>query len=165
MVLQQEQQDVGIWGFGYFWRCCRTKIGTKKALVFPQPVDAMRIVGILARVWDQQSSWADRGPVLHCGMCSSMISQYDERSQWEWRGCCLWVHVSSLFIIKWLRAMDTWCDNTTADRMTSFSVGNSKSVNLVLTLYVLDRTPYRMLGLGTYLVAVSQVLYLTIYNL
>jgi len=48
--------------------------------------------------------------------------------------------------------------------MTSFSVGNSKSVNLVLTLYVLDRTPYRMLGLGTYLVAVSQVLYLTIYN-
>jgi len=48
--------------------------------------------------------------------------------------------------------------------MTSFSVGNSKSVNLVLTLYVLDRTSYRMLGLGTYLVAVSQVLYLTIYN-
>jgi hypothetical protein len=47
--------------------------------------------------------------------------------------------------------------------MTLFSVENSKSVNLVLTPAVLDRTPYRMLGLGTYLVAVSQVLYLTTY--
>jgi hypothetical protein len=48
--------------------------------------------------------------------------------------------------------------------MTLFSVENSKSVNLVLTPAVLDRTPYRMLGLGTYSVAVSQVLYLTTYD-
>jgi hypothetical protein len=48
--------------------------------------------------------------------------------------------------------------------MTLFSVENSKSVNLVLTPAVLDRTPYKMLGLGTYLVAVSQVLYLTTYD-
>jgi len=64
---------LGIWGFGYFRRCCKTRIGTKKAVVFPQPVDMMRIVRIPARVWDQQSSWAGR--VLHSGMCSLIISR------------------------------------------------------------------------------------------
>jgi hypothetical protein len=33
-----------------------------------------------------------------------------------------------------------------------------------MEIAVLDCTPYRMLGLGTYLVAVSQVLYLTMYK-
>ena len=51
--------------------------------------------------------------------------------------------------------------------MTLFSVENSKSVNLVLTLYGNYRIgsySYRMLGLGMYLVAVSQVFYFTTYN-
>jgi len=33
-----------------------------------------------------------------------------------------------------------------------------------MEIAVLDRTPYRMLGLGTYLAAASQVLYLTTSN-
>lgn len=54
--------------------------------------------------------------------------------------------------------------------MTLFSVEKSRSVNSVLTpshrmeIAVLDRTPYRMLGLGTYLVTISQVLHLVIYR-
>ena len=34
-----------------------------------------------------------------------------------------------------------------------------------MEIAILDHTPYRMLGLGMYLVAVSQVLYITTYNL
>ena len=63
----------------YFRTCWRIRIGTRNAVIFPQPepVDATRI-------WDscksEESSWAGCGLILHCGMHTSMISQMNIQS-------------------------------------------------------------------------------------
>ena len=95
-------------------RCRRTRIGTKNAVTFTQPVEAMRIVGRPARLCVQQQSWAGRGPVVHCGIHSSRISRMIVRpsSDVHKNLSVGWVQTTASieFNKRWARSY-TWCGN------------------------------------------------------
>ena len=60
---------------GRVWlRYWRTITAPKNAAVFPQPVEAINIVGIRSRLCAQHSTWESRGPLDHWGSCCWMIS-------------------------------------------------------------------------------------------